>query len=230
MRKVITLCLSVAMAALLTACQPTPEKVTVVQKDSERMMEEAQKSPAEAESGPKLSLKEQYGIPETYTYDAQGADGKLNIHVDAVVVVPEGSALPIYRAVKSEFSQDTASAFFQALCGDTEMWVDSGQRTKAQLQDGIVRINKRIEEIKDDPYSADELKTAKGSLAYCEEELKTAPDTLAEERADGTFMEMTDVVPDIGQNTGETETNTPEPITYKGFIAYERYDKESENR
>ena len=141
MKRILSLLLSLIILLALSACQPTPEQATVVQKDSDRMIEEAQKDAADSpDISAVVSLSEQYAIPETYTYNAQGADGLLNIHVDAQVVVPEGSAMPIYRVQQAEFSQGVVSALFDALCGDAEMWgaflgADEGANTGGDSSD-----------------------------------------------------------------------------------------------
>ena len=123
MKRIVAAVLSLITILSLAACQPTPQQAIVAGKDSDRMLEEAQKSAADStKSSTAISLSRQYDIPKTYIYEATGADGLLNISVDAEVDVPEGSFMPIYRAQKAKFSQELVSAFFEALCGDAEMY------------------------------------------------------------------------------------------------------------
>lgn len=208
MKRIGTALLGFAIVLSLSACQAVP-LAPVAQGDTERLLENAQREDEKsAGGGSRQSLADQYGIPSTYSYDAQGADGKLNIHVDAVVTAPEGDGMPIYRVKAGEFSQATVDAFFQELCGDTEMWVYSGQRTKQQIKDQIDNIHNRIAQIQDDPKSADEVARANEALGILAEMLKTAPDTIVEDRSYGR----------LGELTKESDESFP------GLEAYERYE------
>lgn len=227
MKKVYVECIALLiMLVFVTGCQPTPEKAAVAEKqDTEHLLEQARKETASSDL---RSLSEQYSIPETYTYDTQGADGKLNINVNARVIVPESSALPIYRVRQTEFSQGTVSAYFQALCGDAEMWIDSGQQSKSQINDTIVKVKARIAQIQDDPQLSDELEMNKQLLAELEQQLKTAPDTPAEQRADGMLIQKNDAAPDmLPSEEGDEPLATPkiqDVGVATGIEAYERYN------
>ena len=208
MKRIGTAILGFTIVLSLSACQAVPQ-APEAQGDAERLIENAQKEDVNsAGGGTGQSLAEQYGIPGTYTYEAQGADGKLNIHVDAVVTVPKGNAMPIYRVKAGEFSQETVDVFFQELCGDTEMWVYSGQRTKQQINDQIDNIHNRITQIQDDPNSADEVARANEALEILDEMLKSAPDNIVEDRSYGQLGELT-------KESGES---------FPGLEAYERYE------
>lgn len=243
MKRILATILILLIVLLLAACQQTPQKAVVVQKDSDRLIEEAQKTGAASAGNPAASaagksLSEQYGIPGSYTYDTQGAKGKLKVHVDAKVTVPQGSAMPIYRARQAKFTQEQVDAFWNALCGDAEMWVYSGQRTKSQLKEQIVNIQKIIADLKNDshnPQASDQLAMAEQGLAMVQKQLETAPDTLTEQRADGKLAQMTEVHtfgPVPGSQTGPDTgpSRTPETVTYDGVDAYERYDKGLDGR
>ncbi len=227
MKKVYSVCIALLIVLVfVTGCQQTPEKAAVAEKqDTEHLLEQARKETASSDL---RSLSEQYSIPETYTYDAQGADGKLNINVNARVIVPESSALPIYRVRQTEFSQGTVSAYFQALCGDAEMWIDSGQQSKSQINDTIVKVKARIAQIQDDPQLSDELEMNKQLLAELEQKLKTAPDTPAEQRADGTLIKKNDAATDMPPSEeGDEPLATPkiqDVGVATGIEAYERYN------
>lgn len=210
--------------SLLSGCHKTPDSPIVVGKDNNKLIENAQKD--ETENSDK-SLFEQYGIPESYRFDKQGARGNLNIRVDAQVTVPEGNALPIYRVRLAEFSQESVSTFFNTLCGDAEMYIDSGQLTKDQIRQLIVKFKKRIAEIKDDPQLADELEMNEQLLAQYEQLLESAPDTLTEMRTDGTLIDMDNANSDVSMQEGDEPVVTPIPQTggsETGLEAYERYN------
>lgn len=226
MKRVLTLISCFIIALSLLACQPTPKNVTVVQKDSDRMIQDAQKTTAKSES---KNLSEQYGIPETYKYDKQGADGKLKIHADAQIIVPEENAMPIYRVKKAELSQETVSAFFKALCGDTEMYDYSEKRTKKQIQEQILYVKKYMGS---GNKSDSEMKGLKRSLDLLEKELETAPEVLTEDRSYGKMTEKTDAPPpdvsssvEEGTDTEPTQAPSRKVTSYIGVSAYERYEK-----
>ncbi len=231
MKRILAAVLGLITALLFCACQPTPEKAVVVQKDSERLLEDAQKDTANSpETSADVSLQEQYAIPETYQFEAQGADGLLNIHVDAQVVVPGTSAMPIYRVKKAQFSQGVVTALFGTLCGDAEMYVRSWERTKEQIQEEILQIKKGISEENQQFLDNGGLSGSEENIAMLEKQLKTAPETIVEERADGILREISEVqpVPDPGIEAGAEEpeeTPPPETITYLGLDAYERYEE-----
>ena len=83
-------------------------------------------------------LSQKYGIPERYTYEFSTSKDNLSISIDAKVEAPDAAAIPIYRVEMAQFTQEQASGFFDALCGDTEMWNYQYERTKDQLLDKIV--------------------------------------------------------------------------------------------
>lgn len=245
MKRIWAVLLCLVILIVLPACQPTPQKATVVQKDSERLIEQAQKDASDIDkvtgdtsgesdvdsqdNSTRISLSEQYGIPESYEFEDEGADGILRIDVDAQVIAPDQDAMPIYRVKAGEFSQETVSALFNALCGDTKMYINSGQRTKDQIQEQIISIKKRIEDIKDNPEMAEELEFAKEFLPKVEQEYENAPETVVEELADGTLVEITKTVRNSsvavegdGQVDEESKQYTTKTVTYMGLNACER--------
>lgn len=188
MKRVFPIILCLALLLSLAACQPTPEQGVVAEKDSDRMLEMAQKDPEVTNDG--RSLAEQYGIPQSYQFTKSGSGGRFHVSVDAQVIVPGRSALPIYRVRAAEFSQNTVTAFFQALCGDAEMYIDSGLRTKEQIQQDILELKGQIAALETDPQaSEDVLGSVRSTLAQLEQELETAPETLNEERTGGILLD-----------------------------------------
>ena len=87
MKKAISIiAAALATAMLFSGCQATPDEPVVIGKDMEQMLEKAQDTQTSAEA---QNLSDQYGIPERLTKELSGADGKLSIHVDAPITVPE---------------------------------------------------------------------------------------------------------------------------------------------
>ena len=107
MKRYIAILLCMAVAAGVAACQPTPEKAVVVGKDTDRLIENAAKDtsapfPSDA-SG--CDLYERIGAPETYSAELVSKGGKLTVHVDADVELPD-CEIPIYRLRATEFNAE----------------------------------------------------------------------------------------------------------------------------
>ena len=106
--------LIVALLLLLTACQPTPEVDAVRQKNQGDMIDMAKAVPQTADTAREpVSVRLEaetpdfhtlYDIPEHLTRELSGADGRLVVHIDADVKVPD-KAMPIVRVHPIDFSQ-----------------------------------------------------------------------------------------------------------------------------
>ncbi len=177
MKRIICILLIGAMVmGVLAGCQKDPESPIVVGKNADRMIEDAKKD--ESTSNDK-SLTEQYGIPEEYAYETQGADGNLQIQVDASVTAPERSAMPIYRVKAGTFSQEHIAGLFDYFCGNGDMWNIPAESTKDDIQQMIIEIKREISgtELENDP---DKLK----QISDLEKAMQIAPDTLEETKVD----------------------------------------------
>jgi hypothetical protein len=130
---------AVICTALLAGCQSTPEEPIVVQKDMEQMIGMAQ---ASAQGADARSLREQLNVPDTLTAELTSAGGKLNVHVDADVVVPDVMGIPTVRVGMGAFTQDDVTRLYAALCGDA-MPVDpenteTTQAVKMRIIEGLL--------------------------------------------------------------------------------------------
>ena len=102
MKRILSLLLTVLLFA---ACVPTPETEAVVQKDQNAMLEKAGGTLSE-DNRP---LAEQLAVPEgNYTFSTSAVEQRLNIAVDARVIVPDVNRLPIIRVRKARFSRELA--------------------------------------------------------------------------------------------------------------------------
>ena len=188
------------------AVQQTTEAVDSIPATTEtsEVIDTSETTPSPAPiTTPGESLQEQYDIPKTYTYSAQGADGELTVEVDADIIVPDVNCMPMYQVTAREFSQEMAYKLFNAFSGDTEMYDYTNQQTKEIVLKKIEWLKGRINALEEDSL---EWKEAVVGLEYFEELLPNAPDERDEERADGT----------IGEFKNRTDA--------VGFEAYERYE------
>ena len=175
-----------AAMLLFTACQKTPEAEIVVQKDSDRMIEQALITPENA--APDLTLREQYGIPDTLSFTDTGADGKLTITVDAEVVAPE-KPLPIVRVEAAQFDQETVSGFWRATVGDKPMVEQVFIQTKADIQKQILYFKQVQAGIIDGLYTPEE---AQAEIDDLEKSYPGAPESIEPVPATDELKLMTD--------------------------------------
>ena len=127
------------------------------------------------EDGTKLA---ELGIPEgQYTFDTNGADGKLRIHVDADILKPDVPAMPIVQVSMGLFSQEQVTGIFNDLFPDEKPKYDLGQvETKDDIMQEILRLKRQLAD-GDYEGSEDDLKER---IAEMEEAYQTVPETAPE--------------------------------------------------
>lgn len=104
MKRFLSILLLLALLPLcFAACQRTPDEVIVVQKDTERLVEQARAHDGAADAGQALSAR--LGTPERYRADYAYADA-FSMTADAAVVLPEADRLPTARVIPADFSQE----------------------------------------------------------------------------------------------------------------------------
>lgn len=119
MKRIIILCLSLA---LLLACVPTPEEEFVVNKaDQQQMLDNANR---EDDKNEITDLYERLGAPKTYQASLSGTEGRLQVEVDAKVILPE-SELPIVRVEPRVMSRSDVLAYVDAVISPNMQFVDS---------------------------------------------------------------------------------------------------------
>ena len=208
MRKTLMGILCIAMISA-AGCQATPEQPVVVQKDMQQMLEEAEKD--DTQTPDDRNLREQYDVPEEYHFEMQGADGKLHVSADARILVPDSTAMHIYRVKAVDFTQEQATAFFEYFCADTEMWQTPEQQTKSEVEQSIVSWRKFMKDEGDEDNPK-----ALATLADLEKALETAPEKIEEQRCYGELETL---------NLYKDPVNKTEKIaSYTGFRSYEKGD------
>jgi hypothetical protein len=165
----------------LAACQATPEKPIVVQKDTERLVAQAK----DKSNGTELNA---LTIPEgCYTYESAGADGKLHIAVKAVVKKPQSGAMPVVRASIGRFTQKTVTAIFDYLFPGKKPYDRIKVQTKAEIQAILLNMRKKLADgsYKDNGVTEDEYKA---QIAAAEKQYAAAPETAPKQTvSDGTM-------------------------------------------
>ena len=184
---IISAVLLILFSGCLFGCQATPENPILVEKDSERLIEQAGKK----DNG--VSLSDMLALENNYQFNYMSQNGKLHIHADAFVVLPGAEAMPIFRIVATGFSQEFAKKAFCFLFPDPNNRpnnVTSGKvATKADLEKRLIELKKQLA---DGTYNSDEYSEADWQrlIEVTEEMLKDAPETgenIPETVADGTM-------------------------------------------
>ena len=232
MRKAVIFCLNLLL--LLTACQPTPEVDAVRQKNQSEMIEMAQATP---EAAPEQRVPVQvrveaqapdfralYDIPEHLIKEITGADGKLVVHIDADVKVPE-KAMPIVRVHPVDFSQELVYALWDRLVGDTPLYLESHERTKqvieSQMQYYLAIANGEFDNGMETPEEAREM------LESLQEEYQKAPEGQPPQRADGTLQERTAGSEETGEVWAKcTQLEAYDQYSGKTFTVHNNFDND----
>ena len=168
--------------SLLTACQPTPDEQIIVGKDQEAMLSAAVETHEYTDYNI-TALK----APKSYRFSAQGADGKLTVHTDAAVTLPEAETLPIAKVVPGGFTQEMVSGMLAYLYGDEPYYLTDSSvvMTKGEIESAIVSMQASIA---DDTYADDPetLAVVQQQLEALNKQYDSAPETRDEPvRSDG---------------------------------------------
>lgn len=214
MRKILYVLLAAIISvAFLAACQATPNKPVVVQKDMQQMIDKA----ADENTGTKL---DSLNIPGgRFTFEGTGAEGKLHISVDASVEKPESGDMPIVRASIGSFSQDTVTAVFNYLFPDKKPYDRVKVQTKADIQAIILNMQKKLADgsYKDNDYTEDEYKDL---ISQMEKAYTDAPETAPKQTiSDGIMKRLQEkggYMLDVASDTASLQVITPDPQASKG--------------
>ena len=120
-----TFVIALAILFLLTACQATPDAPIVVQKDMEQMLEKAQgtENIPEKSTQPRTETSEHkasifitiLGIPQNLKLESISAKGKLLVHTDASIILPQADKMPIASVKMSRLANDTVKRLVEVL-------------------------------------------------------------------------------------------------------------------
>ena len=195
MKKAINIILSaLVVLSMITGCQETPETVIVAQKDADTFIEKAQATPELDGQTLSPSLWEQTGAEERVEYRETALDGRLAIRVDAPVVLPDAATMPVLRVKAVDFSEETAKAFFDKLCGDDVMMDASIRRTKSEIEKEILENEKlkMSEDYIDDQVGQEQIDLMNAELR---KQYLTAPESSDPVQVNGSFYSIPVVDP-----------------------------------
>lgn len=209
-----TLCAAFIALFVMTAligCQKTPESPIVVGKNTDVLIERAQteESQQQADSSAEVDLYARLNAPETYTVDLTSKGGKLSVHVNAVVELPD-SELPIYRVQATAFSTEQSQLIADALLGSNAYYVDiedTDIKTKGIYQKEIDKLRTALDDwdntgtyMYDMVYSTKE--EAEQALSEMLALAAAAPETLPEITPDFGWRDL-----NVSSESGPVETS-----------------------
>jgi len=196
MKKAVSIILSVLMLLSLAACKPTPEKDIVQGKSLDKMIADATKGQTGVVTGaPGETLADKMDAPKTYTKDLVDAKGKVNIHVNADVQVPDAASVSVQRVERASFTQDQVDILTKYLVRGTDLFSGYDYKmTKSEIETRILQVKAAALE---NPAASG----GKGSsyLDILQEQLKTAPDTFVKTPSNG---KLTPISASITEKTG----------------------------
>lgn len=182
-----TLCLLTALplAALFSACQPTPEAPIVIEKDTDTLLEQAT-TDREAAA---LPLREQLSAPDWM--DVMAEDGDFTILAHAAVHLPETDTIPIISVKVGAFSQELIDKLWDLLIGDMAMYQPrtEADRTKAELEEAIALKQSELEGIEQNEFYEENKALREAELAQLQELYRTAPDVYEPVMASSKILE-----------------------------------------
>lgn len=118
-------------AALLTACQPTPEKPVVAQRAEIEEKIEATVAPVE-----------KYNAPKTWTDMVDMKGSPVEVTINAAVHVPDVDSFPIYKAEKASFTQNMIDSLMDEFVQGRNVFFIDYQETKAELEDQLIEAKR----------------------------------------------------------------------------------------
>ena len=125
MKRYIAILLITVMAIGAAACQKTPESPIVIGKNLDRLLEKAQgtENMSEKTTQPRTETSEyetnifimNLGIPQNLKLESISAKGKLLVHTDASIILPQADKMPIARVKMSRLANDTVKRLVEVL-------------------------------------------------------------------------------------------------------------------
>ena len=107
-----------------TACQPTPEKEIVINKNDGQLEEIIAETTRE---------EEEVKSEEKWEDAFSTKDGEVTFKIDAVIFVPDSNKLPVAYISPKNISQETADRVLNTLIGENILYAESDELTKREI-------------------------------------------------------------------------------------------------
>ena len=176
MKKIFTLLIITTI--LLPACQPTPEREVVINKNEgvfEEALKATQTSTPKQEASPAAEPESDNDSERLKDY-FEKYDGKLKFTIDAEIITYDTQSYPVAKIKPYYVPIEQANKIIEALYGTLDVPERTKEKTKDQIQEMIVQLEFEIEEC-DQKNDAERYGLMKDSLKELYELLETAPET-----------------------------------------------------
>ena len=181
MKKIVCVLLAASLSLVLVACQPTPEEAVVKGKSLENLIDKATQ-PTESSSA-QGTLAEKMGVQPTYQTELSDPNGKVKIHVNADVQVPEADSVSVDRVERSNFTQEQVDALIKHLMKGKDMFSgDAYKPSKSEIQQKILETQAALAAMPSGEQNSGNPKKLNGTMLQAmlddlQSQLETAPDT-----------------------------------------------------
>ncbi|MDF2540716.1 MAG: hypothetical protein K0S47_434 [Herbinix sp.] len=173
------------LIANLSACQPTPTVESIDQKENiEDVIKDnkEKENPSPNNDSTLKMLKDTVKAPEKSVFEITSGNGSLHIKVNADIILPEVSEVPVYNAVRKDFNDEDAKKLIHIFFGENPLYpeIQYEDMTKDELLNEIAKLQEMWEDVKESAKSGKE-----GDYEDLVSELQTmvatAPETIERE-------------------------------------------------
>ncbi len=208
MKRTFIISIAVLLLLIMAACQATPDKNIIVGKSLDEMIDKAtQPQPAEETQTQSGTLAEKLGAKDTYTAELVDAKGKVNIHVNADVQIPDATGVSVQRVGRGAFTQDQVNVLMDMLMKGEAFSGDDFKPSKSEIQQKILEVQAAKNQASPDNsnYGTDNGGKKIGRadwdayLADLQKQLETAPDISERIQSTGQLEPMD---PEIDYSSG----------------------------
>lgn len=190
MKKMRFLALGLAAILSLSACAKTPEAPIVVQKNNDRLLEEAT---SEDENRQSLQTAQEES-PKDYTFHYSSTDTKVKITAEADVLLPDTDSIPMYHLSSTGFTQEQVTAIYDYLFAGEETWYAKGNQyyTKSMADADLAEARAELSRLQTDTEMPSQsrdswIKHIQEFIEYTEANYNNYPDSIDKIMADSTF-------------------------------------------
>lgn len=195
MKRAFIISIAVLLLLSMAACQATPDKNIIVGKSLDEMIDKAtQTPPAEETQMQGGTIAEKLGAKDTYTAELVDAKGKVNIHVNADVQIPDAAGVSVQRVGRGAFTQDQVDVVMDMLMKGEAFSGDDFKPSKSEIQQKILEVQAAKNQASPDTSNGGKKIGRADWDAYLtdlQEQLETAPDTSERIPSTGQLEPMT---------------------------------------
>lgn len=194
MKRAFIISIAVLLLLSMAACQATPDKNIIVGKSLDEMIDKAtQTPPAEETQMQGGTLAEKLGATDTYTAELVDAKGKVSIHVNADVQIPDTAGVSVQRVGRGNFTQDQVNVLMDMLMKGEAFSGDDFKPTKSEIQQKILEVQAAKNQVSPDDSNGKKIGRADWDayLADLQKQLEAAPETSERIPSTGQLEPMT---------------------------------------